>query len=270
MVKIRNGGFERGDTEFWEIINGSELVADTSKKKRGSYSGKIKASSGGIFEIRHKDLIPVEYGDIIEFGGYVYPNDDGGGVLKAYFVDEDCNFVDVISESFSITGGQWNNIEAGFLVPTNSSYVLLQIGGVLVNANSYNWIDSVYINIFNARNLLFRNKLLYDSGSGTFSTSGNSSTQAKPLMGLRKYYAQMDVEWAGSDSDETIIIKIHDKSPITGMDEVVGVFTQVKAEDKHERIDLANVSGRQMYVEWVLGGTTPQWKNLKVEVWGVR
>jgi len=270
MVKIRNGGFERGDTEFWEVIYGSDFVADTSKKKRGSYSGKIKASSTGKFEIRHKDYIPVEYGDILEFGGYIYPNDDGGGVLKAYFVDEDGNSVEIIPETFSITGDEWNNVEADFLVPTNSSYVLLQIGGVLVDANSYNWIDSVYANLFNSRNLLIRNKLLYDSGSDVFSSSGNSSTQAKPLMGLRKYYAQMDVEWAGSDSDETIIVKVHDKSPYTGMDEVVGVFTKVEAEDKHERIELANVSGRQMYVEWVLGGTTPQWKKLKVEVWGVR
>ena len=270
MITLRNAGFERGDTQFWEVVAGNNLIADDSKASRGTYSGRITANSSGYFEIRHKDYIPIERGEIIHLEAEVYPNDDGMGLIETYYYDEEYNEVDSDSQSYSIIGGQWNKLESDFIPPAGAKYFRVAVKGSLLDANSNNWVDNVLVEVYTPENCILRHVTLYDSGSATFTSSGSSSGYSKGLMGMREYYAELHVEWEGADTDETIDVEIHDFSEYSNDDEVVGTFTQVKASDGHERIQLSKVSGKRMYVKWTVGGTTPEWSHLKVEVWGVR
>ncbi|UYL65066.1 MAG: hypothetical protein QIT46_gp14 [Methanophagales virus PBV305] len=270
MVKLRNAGFERGDAEFWEALVGSNLIADNSKASRGTYSGRITADGSGSFKLRHKDYIPIERGEVIHLEAEVYPNGTGTGFIEAYYYDEEFDEIDSDNQQFGITNGQWNKLEGDFIPQAGAKYLRVAIKGSLLNSNANNWIDNVLLEIYTPQSCLFRHVTLYDSGSSTITSSGNSAGYYKGMIGMREYYAQMTVDWDGSDSDETITVEIHDKSEYSNEDEVVGVFTQVKAEDGHERIQLANVTGKKLYVKWTVGGTTPKWKNLKVEIWGVR
>ncbi len=270
MVKLRNAGFERGTIDFWELVTGQEFTVTDEKAKSGTYSAKIKASDDGNFVLRHKDYIPLERGSIIHIEGEIYPADDGTGYAGIYYYDEEYKYIAGDYASRVISANQWNKVEAEFVPPANAKYFRVGIYGYYFATLCCHYVDCVLLEIYTPQNTLLRHAVLYDSGNNSITSSGDSSSQAKALVGMSKYFASLYAKWNGADSDETLEVKIYDKTLDGQRDKVVGVFTKVTAGDANERIELANVTGRDLYAKWTLGGTTPSWKNVEIEVWGVR
>lgn len=269
-MKVRNSSFEEGNTNFWEAEIGSDFTVDDSKASVGSYSGKITTNADGKFLIAHKDYIPVNENSVISASIDVYPDKDGVERLYIYYYDRDGNQLDYAFFGKGITGGQWNTIEFEDVIPKGCVYVKVKVYGLLLTANTEEWIDNLLVDVLTPDKQITRAKKLYDSGASSVTSSGDSSGDPKYLIGFNKYYAHLYADWDGADSDETLEVEIHDKAPETNDDVCVGAFTKVTAEDANERIELSKVSGRLMYAKWTLGGTTPSWKNLRVVVWGVR
>lgn len=269
-MKLRNAGFELGTTDYWDAIIGSDFSVDDSIVSRGSYSGKIKSDGSGQLGIRHRDYIETEQYDIIHVGCDVYPHDDAVGYIRVYRYDENYNEIGYDALSLVVTGGEWNTLEYDSIVPYGCKYIRPAIVLYFLDANTYSYVDNLYLKILTPINTFFRLTELYNSGSSSITSSGSSSANRKFMVGLREYYAHLHAEWNGSDSDETLEVKIHEVSPINGRDVVVGSFSKVTASDVDERIKLTNCSGYGLYAEWTLNGTTPSWNYVEIEVWGVR
>jgi len=62
---IRNGGFERNNTDFWESLSGV-LEVQTDEKKFGTYAGKVTCEAAGAGVTVVKDYIEVSEGELFK------------------------------------------------------------------------------------------------------------------------------------------------------------------------------------------------------------
>ena len=140
---VRNGGFERGDTEFWEVLNGT-IDIETVEKKRGSYC--CKAIGGGVLDLldfQSKDYIKVSVGEIYKVQDWI----QGGKAartmdLSIRFYDTDLDLISYISMFPLTTPAAWSLRAGYFVIPEECSYIkIYEQGFGTIAAPLY--IDSV-------------------------------------------------------------------------------------------------------------------------------
>jgi len=140
---IRNGGFERGNLDFWRYIHGSaEVVTDV--KKRGTYATKITSGSSGLVELQHKDYVEiVPYAVYKHTGWYKSVSFNTFKALASYY---DCSKVHIQGGDIALwqkTGSfDWTLVDVWFVVPEEASYLLFDIVG-LGSSGTYGYVDSL-------------------------------------------------------------------------------------------------------------------------------
>lgn len=126
MVKelIRNGGFERGNLDFWELILGTANI-QSSYKKRGAYAVQLKPSDAGYGIFQTKDKIKVSPFELYRFVSWIKNSTWSQIKAVAYFYDSDYAYisgedVQLLSKSGAF---DWTRFEAFFIVPIEASYM---------------------------------------------------------------------------------------------------------------------------------------------------
>ena len=248
---IRNGGFERGNLDFWVCEAGSvEIVSDV--KKRGSYAAKIKVGGSGYGLLSIKDLIPVSPFEVYKFTGWLKSTSWNSVHVKATFYDTEYSYIsgaDMIL--FYKTGTfEWTFAEQYFIVPIEASYIVL-IFKPTGSADTYGYIDSISLQRLELANLGIYYKELISKTNftsiGTFYGDYHFSgiwKQAEFLLDVNSL----------SGSSPTLDVTIEAFDPITNERHDIAVFDQMTTTGKQVKIATAGL-GWQVRVKFTTGGS---------------
>ena len=252
MNLIRNGGFERGNTDFWSIDTGGYLEVTGSLPKYGSYCGVI-TSSGALPEVLlNNDFIEVSSYDLIDILFWVKSTSLYNAQAVIYCYDSDYSFIKSLTGYARAMDGTWLPIRTQIPVMEGVAYIR---AGVYISVSSSGdifYVDGYTCNIVKRDNCISGYTTLLAQGERT--ASGDTMGDKKDLQMYNTFFADLNVTYVGGTSP-TLDVSVYEYDS-TGHEVLIGTFTQVTAVSR-ERIALSNCTGRTLYVKYTIGGTDP-------------
>lgn len=248
---IRNGGFERGNLDFWACDYGTaEVVSDV--KKRGSYSAKVITGSSNYALFGTKDFIEVSPYQVYKITGWYKSVSWSSITSKMWFYDSDYNYISGEDITVFLKTGtfDWVLAEEFFLIPSEASYIMFNTKP-LGTSGSYGYLDSISLQRLEIANLAVYNKELIkvvdQTSTGTFYGDYIFS-------GIwRQGEFHLDVSnLTGTDPTLDVIIRMY--NPVTLLEEDIVVFDRATASGRQLKIATAGL-GWKVRVKYVLGGT---------------
>jgi len=140
---IRNGGFERGNLDFWVCEAGSaEIVSDV--KENGYYSAKVITGSSNYALFSTNDWIEVASFELYRILLWLKSVSWNSVESLIWFYDSDYNYISgnyilILKKTGSF---DWTKFELFFAVPSEASFMRLGLKP-LGTQGSYGYIDSV-------------------------------------------------------------------------------------------------------------------------------
>ena len=252
MSLIRNGGFERGTTDFWFLTSSGTLTVDNSNQKYGDYCGKYTAVGDLSEAIMSSDYISCNPGDLINISGWINTPGTGQVALYTLLYDSDYSYVTYQELGLKDATGSYQLLSNQLLIPDNIGYIRIGYELIHPDISGVYYLDSLSYNIITSDSALSGSVVLHEMSAET--TNGDSSDDKKDMMQFSSYYGLLDVT-AISGSLPTLNAAIHEIDEF-GTDIVIGTFTQT-GEVGEERIDLPRAQGHQMYAVWNISDTDP-------------
>jgi len=162
MIKelIRNGSFERGNLDFWDIIHGNAII-DSAVKVRGNYSAKILTGADNVVSLATKDYIGVSEGEVYRAMAYMKNVDmtDLTFTAVGYDVDLDELVDEAVTLDYIYGVSDWALTHTFFVIPPAFSYVRLGFVGSGA-AGKYGYVDTVSLQRIDMEKLAALSKLL--------------------------------------------------------------------------------------------------------------
>lgn len=253
MNLIRNGGFERGTTDFWNVESNGTLEVDSVNQKYGTYCGKF--ISGGVHaeDIISKDYISVTPYQIIDAAIWIKSPTTITTRIVLYLYDADYSYIEELIGVSRDMDGSYLMLNSQFIIPETCAYIRFGCQIIYSNGGDVFYLDGASLNI-----------LLPDScESGvvellpmdTYIDSGWTYYQRKDMKQFSSYYAQLNCIMVVGTSP-TMDVQVHEQDAFD-QDIVIGTFTRV-TEMSNERIDLPHTQGKQMYMTFTISGTDPE------------
>jgi len=146
---IRNGGFERGNLDFWSCEHGTAEVV-SSVKKRGNYAAKLITGSSDYGVFVTKDYISVSPYELYRALLWLKNVSWNTVYLYIWLYDGDYNLIAGESIKIGEKSGafDWTLFDKFFAVPIEVSYIILRIYATGTQG-SYGYIDSVSLQAIN-------------------------------------------------------------------------------------------------------------------------
>ena len=249
MSLIRNGGFERGTTEFWTVETDGTLEIDSVNQKYGAYCGKFTGGATPTQYIINKDYIEVNPFDLVSLFTWVKSATTRGVYPCLYTYDADYSHIGYLSGLGREMDGSYLNINTQIPVLEGIEYV--RAGYRIPTAlDEIFYLDGYSANILNADKILFGYVMLGEFSGVT--VSGNTANDKKDMQMYQTYEADLIVSLV-SGTTPTLDVVIYEMNQ-HGDKQVVGTFTQATGATQ-ERITLTHCTGRQLYIEYTIGGT---------------
>ena len=253
MSLIRNGGFERGNTDFWEVITGGTLEVSSVSPLYGSYCGKFTANSGSGGTILSNDYIDVKPYQIIDGILYIKSTTTEQAYLSMYLYDADYSLIDIQYGSWVTNDGTYIKMNNQFRIPPECAYVRF---GVQIHSSTSGdvfYLDGGGLEIINSDSAMSGVVELlplsdYYASSGTYYL-------AKSMMQFSTFYAQLRCTFVTGTSP-TLDVEVKEVDPF-GQNTTLASFTTVTSVTE-ERIDLPHCLGSNMFLVYTIGGTSPE------------
>ena len=264
MSLIRNGGFERGNTDFWEVETGGTLQVSTVSPKYGTYCG-VYTSSGNVYEdIINKDYIEVSPYDIINLVGWIKSGSSREVVFFIYMYDSDYGYIGALYSRSKFMDGYWDKFHLQFTLPDQCAYIRVGIGVYSSVSGEVFYIDGIGLDIITSQESIsgvvdLLSKIL-------ISSSGDTSDDKKDMKQFSSYYAQLRCS-AAYGTTPTLDVTVCELDEFDYEIELAS-FSQVTGAG-YQTIQLPLSQGSGMYIKYTLGGTNPQF-NFGVAVIGKR
>jgi len=140
---IRNGGFERGNMDFWETLSGSVEI-QTDEKKRGSYAAKItKTVTGGAIIV--KDYIPVTPFALYKLTAWLKTANDAPYGIQTFYklYDSDYTYIGNSYPYWEVGAFDWSKWEFYLSVPDEVSYIRPFFSHLLYVNDLFFYLDSL-------------------------------------------------------------------------------------------------------------------------------
>jgi len=248
---IRNGGFERGNLDFWVCEAGNaEVVSDV--KIRGNYSAKLVVGNAGYALLSTNDWIDIRSYEV--YRALIWLKSVSWHVVKCYIklYDSDYNYISgedvsvaTVPESFD-----WSKYDVFFAIPLEASFMKLCINAEDTDGD-YGYIDSVSLqNISPDRVAVYPMEL---ANISNWTTTGTFYVASK-FSGLWKYAdCYLDVS-ALSGSSPTLDVVIQAYDPVTGEWADIVVFDQATSSGSQLKVATAGL-GWKVRVKYTTGGT---------------
>ena len=264
MSLIRNGGFERGNTQFWEVIQGGTLEIDNTNQKYGNYCGKFTASGTSGGAILSSDYVDVKPYQIVDTIFYMKTAASRSAYLILYTYDADYSFIESQTGVLITMDGTYKRLHDQFMVPAGCAYVRFGIKLYDSAPDEVFYIDGAGLDIVSSDGGLSGEMELLPYGA--YTASGNTLYDADDMRQFSTYYAQL---YCGnvSGTSPTLDVEIREQTACCHS-LLVGTFSQFTAAGD-ERIALNNAQGKWMYVTYTIGGTNPEF-DFRVRVFGKR
>ena len=146
MVKelIRNGGFERGNLDFFETTGGTvDIVSDV--KKRGNYAAKLTIGDEQYIYLVAKDFIEVI--PYVSYKSTAWIKNVTCSATGAFLEFYDSDYVKIADSTYSLWleegACDWTFKEGWLTVPLEASYLRFYIRSA-GNADTYCYVDSLF------------------------------------------------------------------------------------------------------------------------------
>ena len=250
MSLIRNGGFERGNTDFWSVETDGTLEIDSVNQKYGVYCGKF-TSGGSINEVvLSADYIKVTPYQLINGVLWIKSATTKSVYLMIYAYDADYSYIEAIEPGVKVMDGTYLLLNNQFQIPANCAYI--RFGFRIFNSSSGEifYLDGGILNILDMDSAV--NGVIELLRKQNYTASGNTSLDTKDMRQFSTYFAQLVcVNVAGSSP--TLDVEVKEKDAF-GQPISLASFTQVTAAS-NERIDLPHCQGNQMYIEYTITGS---------------
>ena len=253
MNLIRNGGFELGNTNFWRVTTSGSLEIETSEVHSGSYAGKFISGGDYIEYILNNDYIPVSPYNLISVNGWIKSSSNSEVSMIIFLYDSEYSFIDALYGISRETNGSYIQLNMQKSLSNDVSYV--QIGYRVKDSSSTEifYIDSTNVSIIDQESCIFGRLCLRDYGKAT--SSGDTTEDKKDFKQFTTYYADLMCKNAYGSS-KTLDVSVYELD-YTEKPVLLGNFTQLTGAGR-ERIVLSNVIGNQLYIEYTISGTNPQ------------
>lgn len=264
MSMIRNGGFERGSGDFWELVALGAFTVQTTEKMHGNYGARVVSSAALMQGIITKDYLGVCEGELINMHCWTKTSDATACRFRVYGYDSDYNLIDSDYAGVKEGGAGWIELFGQYRCAAGVSYIRIAITTVFLAADQSLYIDSVSASHLSAVEVLQMVRELADITNRT--TSGNSLANAQEMLGFREYYAEISVtSLTGTTPTMDMLIKEYDE---VGYVRTLGAFTQATGAT-NQRVGIARPIGHRLHAVWTMGGTVTDC-DFKVNVIGVR
>ena len=252
MSLIRNGGFERGNTDFWEVLNNATFEVSTVSPLQGTYCGKITSPGSTYPVVLCADYIDVKPYQILD--GILYCKSATTRQVQtiAYYYDVDYSLISTETGQLVSNDGTYKLISGQFRVPAGCAYARFGIKIRTTYSGEIFYLDGAGLEIIGSESALSGviELLPYD----TYTASGSTYYDAKSMMQFSSYYAGLNC-YSVSGTSPTLDVTVKEVD-IFNIEVVIGSFTTVTAATE-ERIDLPRCLGRQVYLSYTIGGTDP-------------
>ncbi len=253
MVKelIRNGGFERGNLDFWKTAHGSINVVN-DVKKRGSYAAKLICGAFGVVELDNKDYIEVTPFSLYKFTGWFKNVDLTKMQVLVFFYDSDIQHISGADLTLWEKSGtyNWTFAEEWFTAPIECSYVALGIAGT-GTSGEYGYADSISLQEVDLRKLAAYTKELLKKTNFTSTGTFYSNEYFSGVWKYAEFY--LDVT-SLTGSSPTLDVTIQAYDPTTGLWKDIVVFDQATGAGSQLKVATAGL-GWKIRIKYVTGGT---------------
>ena len=263
MSLIRNGGFERGNTDFWSVETDGTLEISDTDQKYGGFCGKYIAGATANEYIINNDYIEVNPFDLLGLFLWIKSNTARSIYPCMYTYDADYSFIGVVKGMYRNMTGAYLNINTQIPIPEGVAYVRVGFQ-VQTAADEVFYFDGYSANILKADRILSGGALLADLAGVT--TSGNTQGDRKDLQMYNTFEGEIMCNYA-SGGDTTLDVRVYEVN-LASIAQLVGTFTQITTTTE-ENITLTHCTGRQLYIEYDISGTSPYFE-FKVYVAGKR
>lgn len=127
---VRNGSFERGNLDFWEIDTYGVVTVQTAEKKYGTYAAKLVGSTLNQYRLLNRDYISVSIADVFHIGCWIKGGEAAQShFLRVYTYDADYNGIDQIDIISMVTPAAWSYLEGAVSLSEGISYIRVVLMG---------------------------------------------------------------------------------------------------------------------------------------------
>ena len=256
MNALRNGGFERGTTDFWSTPEGGTLTVDNTNQLYGDYCGKFVSAGAYAQYVSHNDYIECKPREIVNVSGYVKSSSSASVGLILYVYDSDYAEIEKITLSTNSMDNTYQFFKSQYILPDDSSFIRVAYRLHVPALDDVFYFDSISLDISSIDSSISGTITLHDAESSE-TASGDTSSDKKDMMQFSSYYAQLNVISA-SGSSPTLDVDVCELNS-DGYEVVLASFPQ-QTNTGLVTIDLPHTQGRQMYIKYTIGGTSPAFR----------
>lgn len=152
---LRNGGFERGDTEFWADAFAASFEASEVQKYKGTYSGKLTAGVIDYPWIENNDYIAIGEGEAFVFEGHCYPSNVYTLTPRIAYYDEGLVWLETrtyLPQLLGIT--QWTKFMDVVTGVPGAEYMLVRLIHNYQGNGTYTYYDNLSLKKIDPRTMV--------------------------------------------------------------------------------------------------------------------
>ena len=224
---IRNGGFERGDTEFWDSVDVLSIEALVAAKKYGTYGCKVISDGSASALIFPKDFFQVEYKELYNISLWIKNSVAHAVSVRIYEYDSDKQYVSCTTLETKTVGSTFECLDNYYAVNPGVSYIKLYIKHIAFSVTEYSYIDSVSVVSIDVSKISTTYESLIEIMN---ETTKHTVTGDEFFTGIWKeaeyFFHLSSFTETGGASAVTIDVKIQSLDPETGNWHDVMVFQQ--------------------------------------------
>jgi len=259
---IRNGGFERGNLDFWEIDIFGVVTIQTDEVKYGTYAVKLVGTTLNQYRLLNRDFISVSIADVYHVGCWIKGGEAAESqYLRVYTYDADMNGIDQIEIASQVTAADWAYLGGVVSIPEGISYIrVLLLGKSTEEATLY--ADSFSCQQYDLSEDGYLGHLMADVVNQTSKATYYLTQYFSALWKHAEYTLYCS---ALTGTLQTLDVTIQGLDEKTSVWKDVLVFQQLDAPGTEIKTVLSGLGWKQR-VKYVLGGTTVTDCDFKVGV----
>lgn len=254
---LRNGGFERGNIEFWTGYDMSSFTAEQSPVYEGNYSGMLKANGSNYPYIVNNDYISLEYGEALILEGYLITDHYYNILPEVLYYDE--NLIQVASQyliSQTVSQLEWRKYQEVITAKPKAEYIKLKFMQNTTGLYYYTCFDNFALRRIDMENVVGTREYLLPLQRIEGPTDQKGEMFAS--IAFREAVFVLDVTIAaGAAGTLDVTVETYDRGSGTWID--IATFNQVIAATGQQTLVVTAGLGEVIRARAIAGDTNPDY-----------
>ena len=252
---IRNGGFERGNTDFWTAYDEKSFAADTTLPYKATYNGKLIADGANQPYIMPNDYFLLSVGEIVYFECYLRSTDMFSVGIEAVYYDENLDEIETVVYE-RLNPGTSAYAQAIVAIPgiEGALYVRPKIHMLDSTDNRFLRVDNVLMYKFRPDEVMASEMIMMDENN--ISSAGNKYGKwvLTPAFKEGEFILYVNA-CAGASETVDVTIQSRMSHDSVDLDHDIATFTQVTAPSQQQVLLVTAGLGMKIQAKAVIGGS---------------